>query len=435
MAKTDFEDFEKTNIRSEEVADILERFPTKWSGIVSMIVSVIVLIICILSYVIQYPDSIQGQITLTKQKAPVRIEANSKGRLHLLIANNVHVNSGEFLGYIENGADITDILTLDSLLKVELDKKTIINFPHLLSLGSLGTQYNDYVLSYKKYNELRVTKVFESMRTSLEIQKASAEMVQKRFQSKQDIHNLIHKSITRHFEGDSVLSEVGALSEEELEIKYNNLLSSNLTGVEYDIATSTKISEIHGLEVNIAKLEMEQEKELNNAFNTMLAMRNILADGLTQWKNKYLIISSIEGTVSYLDFLRENKSVKEGEELFSILPEKNAMIGEMYISIEGSGKVKRGQLVNIKLADYPYNEFGYFRGQVKSISKATKQITTSNNITNVYLVQVTLPKVLKTNYGKILELNSEVIGQGDIITKKRRLIERLFDNLKSYSER
>jgi hypothetical protein len=47
-----------------------------------------------------------------------------------------------------------------------------------------------------------------------------------------------------------------------------------------------------------------------------------------------------------------------------------------------------------------------------------------------YLITVDLPDGLTTNYGEILDFQHEISGTADIVIKERRLIERLFDNLK-----
>lgn len=44
--------------------------------------------------------------------------------------------------------------------------------------------------------------------------------------------------------------------------------------------------------------------------------------------------------------------VNTSSEVFSISPDRNHMIGELLIPALGAGKVKVGQDVNIKLADY-----------------------------------------------------------------------------------
>jgi hypothetical protein len=52
-----------------------------------------------------------------------------------------------------------------------------------------------------------------------------------------------------------------------------------------------------------------------------------------------------------------------------------------------------------------------------------------NNI-GVYMVSVALPEGLATNYGKTLEFKFETKGIAEIVTVDRRLLQRLFDNLK-----
>ena len=47
-----------------------------------------------------------------------------------------------------------------------------------------------------------------------------------------------------------------------------------------------------------------------------------------------------------------------------------------------------------------------------------------------YLVVIDLPHSLTTNYGTNLGFQYEIKGAAEIITSKRRLLERLFDNLK-----
>jgi hypothetical protein len=55
---------------------------------------------------------------------------------------------------------------------------------------------------------------------------------------------------------------------------------------------------------------------------------------------------------------------------------------------------------------------------------------TPQGIIENYLVTVDLPNQLKTNYGSQLDAKFEIKGSAEIITKSRRLLERLFDNLK-----
>lgn len=54
---------------------------------------------------------------------------------------------------------------------------------------------------------------------------------------------------------------------------------------------------------------------------------------------------------------------------------------------------------------------------------------------NAYRVMISFPDGMRTNFGKELALDFESIGNVEIVTKRKRLIERLFDNLKAKTEK
>ena len=127
--------------------------------------------------------------------------------------------------------------------------------------------------------------------------------------------------------------------------------------------------------------------------------------------------------------------IQAGEEAFTIIPAKNKVIGEAVIPSTGAGKIKSGQIVNVKLNDFPYDEYGMLTGKVESISQLSNTTEIQQRRVNTYLVRIAFPYGLQTNFGKTLSLNFESKGTAEILTKPRRLIERLFDNLKSQSSK
>ena len=421
--------------RSEEVADIIERFPTGWTNIISVIMTVVVLVTLFLAFFIKYPDTVSGQLIITGQQAPVRIVSSIDGRLHLCIPNKAVVHMGQCVGYIESGARYDDIMQLDSICGIKLRPDVGIDLPDSLNLGALSARYNDFALAYTQYDQLRNTKVYENMRKMLEIRKHSAQLIVDNLQKKAILHNKALVDIERQYFGDSMLYIKGAISQEDLEVKRSNLLSLRLSGIEYNVQKMSKISEINSMDTELAEIDITVEEDLRSAYNTLVAKRNVLDDELQQWKQRYLFISPIDGVLEYLGFWRENVFVPSAQELFSVAPANNVMIGELNMSVNGAGKVREGQDVNVKLADFPYREYGYIRGKVYSVSKLTRNLETTEGITKAYLVVVSFPDGLVTNFGKKLSLNYEAIGNGEIITKKRRLIERLFDNLKINTEK
>lgn len=417
--------------RSEEVADIIDRMPTGWTKLVVAIIMVIVVTMVTLGCVIKYPDTVTGQISITGEIAPVRLISSASGRLQLLIDNNTEVREGTCIGYLETGAVYMDILSLDSLCRVMPEIGTKIDFPDKLELGALSVYYNDFVLSYIKYDQLRETKVYDNMRKTLRNQQLSNKQVSKNLKKEIDLNNEVLTNLHKQYASDSILHKSGAISDEELSQQYNSLLSSKQSDIELRSTELVKQSEMKSIDIELAKVDVTVMEELTSSFNTMLAKYNILVNQIRQWKEQYLFISPIDGRLQYQGFWRNNTFIGASSEVFSISPVKNRMIGELLIPAGGAGKVKVGQDVNIKLADYPYNEYGYVRGKVETLSTLTHNIESTEGIAKAYLATVSFPQGLKSNYGKRLQLNFESVGVGEIITEKRRLIQRLFDNLKA----
>ena len=118
--------------------------------------------------------------------------------------------------------------------------------------------------------------------------------------------------------------------------------------------------------------------------------------------------------------------------MFSILPDDNPIFGQVYLPARGAGKVFSGQDVIIKLDNYPYIEYGSIKGRVKTISQLANPVRNfgSQGAVSTYLITIDLPDQLTTNYGLKLDFSYDIKGIADILTSKRKLIIRLFDNLR-----
>ena len=417
--------------RSEEVTDIIERMPTGWTRIVVTIIMIIVIVMVSLGFIIKYPDTVMGQISITGEKAPVRLISSASGRLQLLVKNNSKVEKGTCLGYLETGAVYEDVLRLDTICSVILKEDTQLLLPGNLELGALSAYYYDFVLAYKQYDQLRRTKVYDNMRQKLHNQRLSDLRVSENLEKEISLSDQVIANISEQYKSDSLLYRTGALSEEDMAKQYNAVLSSRQSNIELKSTGLIKQAEINSIDIELAKIDVDVREELNSAYNAMASKYNVLVNQIRQWKEHYLFIAPISGILQYQEFWRNNMYVNTSSEVFSISPDRNHMIGELLVPAAGAGKIKIGQDVNVKLADYPYNEYGYIRGKVESMATLTHNMETSEGKIKAYLVTVSFPNGLTTNFGKQLPLNYESGGYGEVITEKRRLIQRLFDNLKA----
>jgi len=157
--------------------------------------------------------------------------------------------------------------------------------------------------------------------------------------------------------------------------------------------------------------------------------QNLIAN-MAAWEQKYVFKAPFDGKVEFLKFISDGQFVQAGEAVFGVIPKENHIYGQVLLPANGAGKVKENSKVVIKLENYPYMEYGYIEGYVSSISLVTQTQKTGEKTIETYLINVELPNGLTTNYEETLDFKYELGGTADIIVKDRRLIERLFDNLR-----
>jgi multidrug resistance efflux pump len=173
---------------------------------------------------------------------------------------------------------------------------------------------------------------------------------------------------------------------------------------------NTKISSTK----EIVTLESSQTQSFYN-------LKKVIKD----WELAYVLKSAVVGKVSFLQIWTANQSITAGESVFSIIPTfEKGYIGKLKAAALNSGKIKIGQSVNIRLVNFPDNEYGMLQGVIKNIS------LTPDKDGNV-LIDVVLPKKLETSYHKTIPFQQEMSGSAEIITQDLRLIERLLYQFRS----
>lgn len=422
---------EETEKRSEEVQDIVERMPTRWAAWTALVVAILMTVVTVLAFIIEYPDTVAGQISLTADKAPVRLVAGSTGRLHLLVQNRQLVSVGQTIAYIENGASMDDVALLEEVTDEVGNGLAAEDLPRGLMLGDLSASYNSYLLAREQFEIIKSSKAYDNMRRSLTRQIDTDTKVAQNMDEEIRLKKATLAIVAERTRKDSILHSKGAMSQEEYENRRKTLIAQTEANTSLHSSRLAKMSDVGRNKIELAKIDVDEEESMRKLHADMTGKLNKLRSDIRQWKEKYLLVSPIGGRLEYLSFWRENSFVQAGRETFSVLPDKNRIVGEAHIPAGGAGKVKIGQEANIKLDDYPYNEYGLIKGRVEAMSAITNNVAARDGTVETYLVTIQLPQGTTTNYGKRLKLNFEAKGRVDIITRQKKLVERLFDNLKS----
>ena len=422
--------------RTEEVQQIIERMPTRFGLWITIIVLTLFCLMFFFGYKIRYPDVVVGQISINTQTAPIKLIANSNGKLHLNGTKSLAtVQENEIIAYVQNSGNLKNIEYVDSLMKrynPTEDKiiDLISRLPKNLALGELNSKYYAFVNAAQGLANFKQDMLFEKQEASLRkiyleqeksIQssgskvKTSASSLQYMQKFHRRDSTLLSKNVVS--EADFDKTEISYLNSKD---NYQNAISTLINNRQQAQQTQSKMQEI-----SIQKTEKEKELKL-----AVLSSYTDLQDNIKSWEQKYVFRAPFAGKVQYLKFWTNNQFVQSGEPIFTIIPKNDQAVGQLILPIKGAGKVKKGQEVIVKLEDYPYIEYGSIKGKVQSISLTTSTTKTEKGDIETYMITVDFPQQLKTNYGTVLDFKFEAKGTAEIITKDRRLIQRLFDNLK-----
>ncbi len=422
--------------RSEEVQSIMGVIPPwiiRW-GV--MVVGLIVLIMLIGSYFFRYPEKISARIQLTTTNPPAELRARADGHFDvLLVHNRMKVKSGQLLGIIENTANYKDVLYIEALIKKwcndhrnnrELSVK--LNNSSFL-LGELESSFSSFKRSLDEsimYYDLRYYPQKIALRNrQLQQQKMMFDIWEKGTL----INKMIHKASQRIYHRDSILYSQKVITGEEYDNAEQIFWHSRQSLVSDEKnCQQEKIQRVQN-EETLLDLENQQIQTENSTKTSVDISSKALLSAIESWKKKYCIVSPCAGYVNMLGIWNPHQYVSSGSSIMSIIPlRQSKSIGKALIAAAGAGKVKVGQKVLTRLENYPEGEFGFIIGRVNCISDLP-------NEKGYYVVDVSYPHGLLTNYKKRLPNSKILVGNAEIIVKNKRLIENFVQPIESLLKR
>lgn len=415
---------QEIELRSEEVQDILSQVPhwmIRWGN---LLILIIVFLLLFFSWIIKYPDIITTQITITTQIPPEKIISKSTGRIDkILVHNHQIITKNTPLAIIENTANYQDVFLLKNIIDTIKIDNQIFNFPlekiPALNLGPIENSYSLFekeYLIYKQYKDMSPHNI-EIIAQSIESIEQEKRLNLLKRQKKIGEKELLYKEqeLIRY----QKLFDKGVISAQEWEQKNVEYLQQEKLFYNLNSQISQTQSYINELNKNKKTTSLNQTRDNINLLRNVILSLHQLKKAIAEWEMAYVLQSSIDGKVSFMQFWSENQNVNTGENTFVIIPEeKSDYVGKIKAPILNSGKIKPKQYVNIRLTNYPDREFGILKGKVQSISSTPDK---EGNL----LIDIFLPNGLETSFHKKINFQQEMTGTADIVTEDLRLIERL----------
>ena len=397
------------------------------------LVFIAAIVFSLLAWWIKYPDVLTAEVQILTENPTIRVIPLASGQLaELLVANQEAVQKDQLLAAIDNPVTRLDIIRLETFL-AQLEQTNgpkafqNLSIPEAMTLGSMQSSYAnliaqiaDYQHFLKQTNSTQKVKSLQHQINHLDALNNTLEKQQKTLGKEVNI-------AFKNYQRNDQLNREGIISDQDLEVIETSYLQYQR---QLDNFESQMINNRVGIEqLETQQLDLKQSRTDANS-NKQLAIQESyqnLKSQIANWKQTFLITAPITGKINLTKIWSQQQFVKNGEELFSIVPDKGSepIIAKALLPLDNAGKVKVGQAVNIRLNGFPYQEYGIIKSSVQHIALVPQE--------NFYTLELLMPNKLLTTYDKVIPFQQEMNGMADIITEDRRILERIFDRVWSLS--
>ena len=420
-------------LRSDDVQEILGTPPhwlVRWGT--TVVLAGFVMILCA-AWFIRYPDVVEAKVVITTNIPPVDVVARTSGRIYkLLVRDKMAVKENDMIAVMQSTANYQHIVELDMTVNAwqrsTLDSLRQVTPQRNLSLGELQPDYADFVQQLENFQFGKENKN-AAVRSNIGSINQQIKQLEQSITFEEKALKRINdqlKTAEEMYEQQKKLYEEGITSRVDFEKERTKLADLERQRDLYEDNMLRKRNEIINLRKGITDASFGQQETASNTSTRLLGSLNALRSSIDKWKQTYLLTAPIEGRVSFNNNAVEQRYVREGDQLLTIVPPQNdVIVGRVMLPIEGSGKVKPGQRVILKLDSYPYHEFGTLKGLVVDKSLVPKD--------NMYSIRVSVPTSennnLRTSYGKEIPFEQQLQGRAEIITEDKAFIARISDQI------
>ena len=419
----------ESDLREEPKQEIVGRVPgwfTHWG--ISLVTGAMIIFLGA-SWFISFPEVVTAPILLTADNPPVSLVARTDGRIqHLLVGDRQHVPKDSFLAVLENPADFQEVLQvremLEGMQRASPDSIRLYAFPRSAVLGEMQPGYSAFLKSVDEYRNFLKSGLYSKRIAALSHELVVQRRLRQSLLAQDSILTKDLEITLAQLARDSSLVQKGMLSKLDLEKTESAVLQKELNRENVRYSMASLMVQAATVENSIVELSTEEVETMKNLVRSLDESRSNLVGRIDSWEEEYIIKSPVAGIVSFAKYWKANQFVKAGDLAFSVIPSDTSLvIGRISMPVYGSGRVHVGQRVVVMCSNYPHTEFGVVEGLVKNVSLVS--------VDGVFLVDVSFPEGLRTNYGRNLPLSQQLEGTAEIVTEDHRLLERVIMPLRS----
>ena len=180
---------------------------------------------------------------------------------------------------------------------------------------------------------------------------------------------------------------------------------------------------------NAKRLESERQSEILTQINKQHQELADLEGKLSQAKeqrNQNTIRASVSGTVYNIQVVKTGATVQPGQDLLSIVPDGEELVLEAKVQNQDIGFVRSGMHTKVKLATFPYQEFGMLEGAVISVSP---NAVNEKDVGLVFPVRVRLKQRSLRVRGQEVQITPGMAASAEVVTRQKTILSFILEPL------
>lgn len=209
-------------------------------------------------------------------------------------------------------------------------------------------------------------------------------------------------------------------------------IQNKVEGLQKEIAIQDQTIEqaqqaFQGAKNNASRLESERQSEILTQIDKQQQELTDLEGKLSQAREQQkqsTIRAGVTGTVYNVKVAKTGAAVHAGDELLSIVPAGEELLVEAKVPNQDIGFIKMGMRVKVKLATFPYQEYGMLEG---SVSKISPNAVNEKEAGLVFPVQVKLKQHSVRVNGQEVSLTPGMAATAEIVTRQKTVLSFLLD--------